>query len=123
MLKVCKLPIDINLNVKAKMSQTRNRLPDARTTKILEMVHVDLAGPIAPIVKDDFKYALRCIDDYSDLIVTYMLKIKSDALKAFEKFISPYGNVKYVRTDQGTEFISGAFESVLIRSKKKKKLN
>ena len=49
-----------------------------------------------------------------------MLKSKSDTLKAFEKFIadiSPYGNLKYVRTDEGTEFTSGAFESVLIKNK------
>ena len=49
-----------------------------------------------------------------------MLKNKSDTLKAFEKFIadiSPYGNLKYVRTDQGTEFTSGTFESVLIKNK------
>ena len=49
-----------------------------------------------------------------------MLKNKSDTLKAFENFIadiSPDGNLKYVRTDQGTEFTSGAFESVLIKNK------
>ena len=88
-----------------KMSQSRNRQPDTRATNILESVHVDLAGPIDPISKDDFKYVLGCINDYSGLIVTYMLKNK---LKAFEKFtadISPYGNLKYVRIDQGTEFV------------------
>ena len=104
----------------AKMSQSRNRLPDTRATKIQKNVHVDLAEPIDPIAKDNFKYVLGCIDDYSVLIVTYMIKNKSDALKAFEKFIadiSPYGNLKYVRTDQGTEFTSGAFESVLTKNK------
>ena len=58
-----------------KMSQSRNRLPDSRATKILEIVHVDLAGPIDSTAKDSFKYVLGCIDDYSGLIVTYMLKI------------------------------------------------
>ena len=98
------------------MSQPRNRLPDTRATKILEMVHVDLAGPIDTIAKDSYNYVLGCIDAYSGLLVTYMLKNKCDALKAFEKFIAdiaPYGNLEYVRTDQGTEFTSGDFESVL----------
>ena len=72
----------------AKISQSRNRLPDACATKILEMFPVDLAGPIEPIAKDGFKYLLGCIDDYSGLIVTYMLKNKSIALKAFEKFMA-----------------------------------
>ena len=104
----------------AKMSQSRNRLPDTCATRKQEIVHVDLIGPIDLITKDGFKYELGCIDDYSSLIVTYMLKNKSDAQKAFEKFIadiSPYGNLKYVRTDQGTEFTSGTFESVLIKNK------
>ena len=81
------------------ISQSRNRLPDTRATKILEIVHVDLAGPIDPIAKDGFKYVLGCIDDYSGQIVTHMLK---NLTKNFEKFIadiSLYGNLKCVKTD------------------------
>ena len=103
-----------------KISQSRNRLPDTRVTKILEMVHVDLVGPIDPIAKDGFKYLLGCIDNYSSLIVTYTLKNKSDVLKVFKKFMadsSTNGNSKYVRTNQGTEFTSVAFNSVLIKNK------
>ena len=74
----------------AKMSQSQNRLPDTRATIILEMVHVDLAGPIDPIAKDGLKYVLGCMDDYSGLIVTYMLKNKSDALEGFQKIYSRY---------------------------------
>ena len=58
----------------------------------------------------------RLLEPNSNLYV----KNKSDALKAFEKFIaaiSLYRNLKYVRTDQRTEFTSGAFESVLIKNK------
>ena len=102
------------------MSRSRNRLPNTHANKILEMVHIDLAGPTDPIAKDGFKYVLGCIDDCYGLIVTYMLKNKSDTLKAFKKFIadiSPYGNLKYVRTDQGTEFTSSTFELVLIKNK------
>ena len=43
----------------------------------------------------------------------YMLN-KNDMLKAFEKFIADialYGNMKCVRSDQGTELTSNAFES------------
>ena len=125
MLKVCKLPIEINLNAKFALKRRCHSheigLPDACETKILEMVHVDLAGPIDPIAKDRFKYVLGCIDDFSGLLVTYMLKNKSDAQKAFEKIIAdilPNGNLKYVRTHQKTEFSSGALKSVLIKNKK-----
>ena len=62
----------------AKMSQLQNRLLNICATKILEIIHVDLAGPIDLIAKDSFKYVLGCIDDYSGLIVTYMLYINSN---------------------------------------------
>lgn len=54
------------------MSKSGHQLPDKRATNILELVHVDFAGPIDPIGKDDYKYVLECIDDYSGLIVTYI---------------------------------------------------
>ena len=38
----------------------------------LELVHIDLAGLRDPIAKDDFRYVLGCIDDYSGLIMTYV---------------------------------------------------
>ena len=58
----------------AKISQSRNRLLDVRATKILELVYVDLAGPINPIAKDGFEDVFGCIDDYSGLIVTCSFK-------------------------------------------------
>ena len=48
----------------------------------------------------------------------YFLQNKSDTLKATKKFLadsSLYGKVKCIRSDNGTEFTSGAFESLLIQ--------
>ena len=62
------------ISPQAKMLQSRNRLSAIRATKIQEIVHVEIAGPIDSIAKDGFKYVLGCIDDNSNRIVTYMLK-------------------------------------------------
>jgi hypothetical protein len=104
--------------IKGKMTQHRNRNPDRRATSALELVHFDLAGPIDPEAKDGFRYALGCVDDYSGLIMIYFLKQKSDTLYATEKFladVAPYGKVRCIRSDQGGEFTSEAFESLLMK--------
>ena len=109
-----------NLNcetcVLGKMCDARNRQPDSRASKPLELVHIDLAGPIDPIAKDNFRYALICVDDFSNCTAVYFLKQKSDTCKAFRKFLSDlsaYGQVKKIRSDQGGEFISEEFSSIL----------
>jgi hypothetical protein len=105
--------------VKGKMTQYRNREPDKRADSILQLVHCDLAGPIDPVAKDGFKYALGFVDDYSGLIMVYFLRQKSDTVHATERFLSdcaPYGSVKCLRSDFGGEFTSGAFESLLVKN-------
>lgn len=112
--------------IMGKMSQYRNRAPDKRATRNLELVHCDLAGPIDPIARDNFKYAISFVDDYSGIIMVYFLKNKSDTVAATERFLadsSPYGNVKRMRTDGGTEFTSGDFRSLLVKNRIKQEFS
>ena len=102
-----------------KMNNVRNKQPDVRAKAPLDLIHLDLAGPIEPIAKNGFKFALICVDDYSNLVCVYFLKHKSDTMHAFRKFLcdmSPYGKVKKVRSDQGGEFISNEFSSLLMNN-------
>ena len=50
------------------MSNDRNKTLDWKATKILELIHSDLAGPIQPLAKDDYQYLINFINDYSGLI-------------------------------------------------------
>ena len=103
-----------------KMAQYRSREPDLRATTNLELVHCDLAGPINVIGKEGFKFAITFVDDYSGIIMVYLLKNKSDTTKATEKFLadtSLYGTVKRFRTDNGTEFTSSDFRSLMASNK------
>ena len=79
----------------------------------LELVHCDLAGPIDRIAREGFRYALAFADDYLGIIMIYFLQNKNDTLRAKEKFLadsSPYGKIKSIRSDSGTEFTSEAFD-------------
>ena len=70
------------------MSNDRNKTLNCKATKILTLVHSDLAGPIQPLAKDGYKYVLNFIDDYSGLIMLYFLKHKSDTLLTTTKYLA-----------------------------------
>ena len=108
--------------VQGKMSQYRNREPDSRATAPLQLVHSDLAGPITPESRDGHKYVMVFVDDYSGALGVYFLKNKSDATRATEHFLAdtaPYGTVKRLRSDNGGEYISDEFKSLLLKNKVK----
>lgn len=53
-------------------------------------------------------------------VFTYFLKAKSDAVQATEKFladVAPYGTVKCIRSDNGTEFTDRDFQTLLRENK------
>lgn len=105
--------------VQGKMSQYRNREPDRRATAPLQLVHSDLAGPITPVSREGHKYAMVFVDDFSGAFGVYFLKNKSDATRATEQFLAdtaPYGSVKRLRSDNGGEYISEEFKSLLLKN-------
>ena len=74
--------VECKVCTQGKMTQSRSRTPDRRATTPFELVHSDLAGPIDPVSKDGFNYAISFVDDYSGVIMIYFLKQKSDTLEA-----------------------------------------
>lgn len=102
--------------IQGKSVQTRNRGPDARAKAPL--IHNDLAGPIDPMSKDGHKYALSFTDDYSCAFFVYFLKHKSDTVQATEKIIAdmaPYGKIKCMRSDNGTEYTCREYQALMRR--------
>ena len=57
-----------------------------RATKPFQLIHTDLAGPINPIAKGGFRYAVTFTDDYYGCLFTYFIKGKLDAVKATKNF-------------------------------------
>ena len=79
------------------------------------MVHTDLAGPVANESIDGSKYVQSFTDDYSNAVFVYFLKTKGDTVPATEKFLAdtaPYGKVKCIRSDNGTEFMCRDFQTL-----------
>ncbi|KAL6466287.1 hypothetical protein MHYP_G00264200 [Metynnis hypsauchen] len=108
--------LDCNVCTEGKFTNTRNGKPESKATKILELVHTDLAGPIEPTSHEGLRYAVSFTDDFSGAVSVYFLKNKSDTTVATEKFLAdtaPYGTVKCIRSDNGTEYTGNEFQSLL----------
>jgi len=100
--------------------QTHSPYPQVsrwRATKALELIHVDLCGPITPRTVGGNRYFMLLIDDFSRWSYVYMLKTKDQALDAFVKFKAEVENItrnsiNTLRSDRGGEFLSKLFQDV-----------
>ncbi len=102
--------------IQGKSVQTRSRDPDKRAEAPSQMVHTDLAGPVATESIDGYKYVQSFTDDYSSAVFVYFFKTKSDTVQETEKFLAdtaPYGKVKCIRSDNGSEFMCRNFQTLL----------
>jgi len=121
-----KVDFECETCILGKMSQRRSREADRRASQPLELVHCDLAGPITPEAKEGFKYAVSFVDDFSGAIYVYFIKNKNDTVLVTERFLADtvsYGIVKRFRCDNGTEFSSEEFRSLLVKNKIKQEFS
>jgi hypothetical protein len=58
----------------------------------LEVVHMDLMGPITPETNDEEKYALNIIDEHSEMSATILLKSKADTVKEATNLLNQWQN-------------------------------
>lgn len=111
--------LDVNCDVCAEgkmvLSQNHSAAKN-RATKRLHLVHSDLAGPVVPVGKHGFRYAMIFTDDYSGVMYCYNLKSKSDAHVAMQQFLidtKDFGKVHTLRSDGGGEYTCEKFQDVL----------
>jgi hypothetical protein len=84
----------------------------------LEMLHMDLFGPIAYISIGGNKYGLVIIDDYLCFTWVFFLHDKREIQEVLNKFLKRAQNefdakVKKIRNDNGTEFKDTQVEEYL----------
>ena len=99
-----------------------------RTTRPLEMVHMDVGGPITPRSREGYRFWIVIVDDFTHFSWVYFMKHKNEALQIYNQwkkdvqtvFQSEVGRedhsesyVKWVRSDGGTEYINKAFRDQL----------
>ncbi|KAD3067893.1 hypothetical protein E3N88_35773 [Mikania micrantha] len=82
---------------------------DPKSTGCLQMLHMDLFGPVKVMSMAKKKYCLVIVDDYSRFVWTFFLHSKDEVAKSIINFVlyieKQYSlPVKRVRSDNGTEF-------------------
>ena len=87
-----------------------------RAQKPLELVHMDLCGPIKPSIQGGKSYFLLIVDDFTRYMWISLLTCKAEALNRFNKFKvmaeeETETKLKYERSDRGGEFLSKEFKA------------
>ncbi|CAL9021631.1 unnamed protein product [Prunus brigantina] len=86
----------------------------ASTSKPLELMHMDLVGPMQTLSLGGKKYILVLVDDFTRFTWVAFLHDKSEAFKSFSVICMKIQNEKHdnlirLRTDHGTEFENHLF--------------
>nr|GEY99332.1 retrovirus-related Pol polyprotein from transposon TNT 1-94 [Tanacetum cinerariifolium] len=96
-----------------RKSKKHTHIPKTENTnlEVLNTLHMDLWGPIRVQTINGKKYILVIVDDYSQFTWVWFLRLKDDTPEVIIKFITQIQvglnkTVRYVRTDNGTEFVN-----------------
>ncbi|GJS64963.1 retrovirus-related pol polyprotein from transposon TNT 1-94, partial [Tanacetum coccineum] len=95
---------------KAKRSTFKTKtIPSSKGR--LNLLHMDLCGPMRIESINEKKYILIIIDDYTRYTWTYFLRTKDETLEVIKDFLKMIqrnlqAQVISVRTDRGTEFLN-----------------
>jgi transposase InsO family protein len=88
------------------------------TDRPLELLHMDLSGPITYISISGSKYCLVIMDDYSRFTSVFFLQEKSQTQETLKTLLRRAQNefglrIKKIRSDNGTEFKNSQIEGFL----------
>ena len=105
--------------LKGKQHKTSYKsIEESKTTACLQLLHMDLFGPVKIMSLGKKKYCLVIIDDYSRFTWVFFLHSKDEAAEIITFFIlqveKQYSlSVKVIRSDNGTEFRNKTLDEFL----------
>lgn len=91
----------------------QHRLPfpqsNFQSTKLFELIHLDVWGPYKQVTHSNYYYLLTAIDDFSKATWVFLFSYKSRVSSLIQQFILYIHNqfktsVQTVRLDNGTDF-------------------
>jgi len=97
--------------------KTRGSFPpnkNARSHRILELIHTDVCGPMPTPAYDGSRYFITFTDDFSRASMVYCIQRKSEALDKFKEFVAMvealHGcKIAKLKADNGGEYTSNEF--------------
>ena len=95
-------------------NQKRRAIPrdcGTRAQDILEYVHADILGPVAPVSLDGHRYSIGFVDSCSRYCKVYFMKSREETLEKVQQFCADVGKPRVLVTDGASEFISKEIKS------------
>ena len=94
---------------------------DSRSKRILDLIHLDVCGPMTVASLNGYLYYVLFIDDHSRKTWIYFLKTKDGVLARFQEFKAQVENltgrkIKVLRLDNGGEYTSRDFSDFCIEA-------
>ncbi|TYJ98809.1 gag/pol protein [Cucumis melo var. makuwa] len=93
-----------------------------RAKEPLELIHLDLCGPMNVKARGGFEYFISFIDDYSMYGYLYLMEHKSEALEKFKEYKAEVENllskkIKILRSDRGGDYMDLRFQDYMIEQR------
>lgn len=100
--------------IKAKQARKPFLPSERESKKILELVHMDVCGPLPIKSLGGHTNFLTIIDDFSRKLFLFVMKSKTEVFDIFSDFVNMAEKqtgqtLKAIRTDNGTEFVNQKF--------------
>ncbi|MCO5593236.1 hypothetical protein L7F22_047243 [Adiantum nelumboides] len=97
-----------------KMTRTKFPRSRTKTSKVLELVHSDVFGPLPVPSLTGHKYVVLFLDDYSKYAIIYFMKHKSEVFQHFKHYHTfvewhTAHRLQTLRSDNGGEYVSHEF--------------
>lgn len=97
--------------VKAKSTRQPYSGSRPATKRPLERVHTDVCGPMPVVSNDGYRYFVTFTDDFTHLVVTYLLHSKSEVVDKLKEYVAMAtshfdSKMSRLRSDRGGEFTS-----------------
>jgi len=89
-----------------------------RASKLLELVHNDVCGPMKTTSHGGARYFVTFIDDFLKITHVYLLNAKGEVFEKFKAYKALLENqinmkIKTLRSDKGGQFVSKKFDDFL----------
>jgi len=90
------------------------------TSRVLELVHSDIMGPLRTLTRKGAHYVITIVDDFSRYNWAYLVKRRTDFSEVFNKWMTMAERqsgmrLKILRSDRGGEYMSWSFQMSLQR--------
>ena len=97
-----------------KMTKTPFSGTIEQATDLLEIIHIDVCGPMSVKAHGKYHYFLNFTDDLSRYGYIYLMKHNSETFEKFKEFQSEVENhhnkkIKFLRSNRGDKYLSYEF--------------